>query len=140
MPVLSSAKQEKFVQCLIAGMSQRKAYLEAFPSSRKWKDATVDNRAYVLFKEDEILARYQELQEDAANKAIMTAIERKVLLSKMADDADERTDTRIKAVDTLNKMEGVYTNKVEMTGALELGIVDKEKIMRMRLEELRKDE
>lgn len=140
MPVLSNAKQEKFVQCLITGVSQRKAYLEAFPSSSRWKEVTIDNRASELFNSCEVLGRYQELQEGSANKAIMTAVERKVLLSKMAENADERTDTRIKAIDTLNKMECVYTNKVEMTGALELEITEKEKIMRMRLDELRKDE
>ena len=41
MGVLSNAKNEKFAQGIFEGLSQRKAYRAAFPSSANWKDATV---------------------------------------------------------------------------------------------------
>lgn len=59
-------KREKFVQNLNAGLSQRQAYREAYPKSRNWKDATVDKRASELFKNREVLGRYQELQKEKA--------------------------------------------------------------------------
>lgn len=56
-------KRERFVQGLSDGLSQRKAYREAYPSSRKWKDSSVDSRASELFKNSEVLERYRELQK-----------------------------------------------------------------------------
>lgn len=114
MSVLYNAKEEKFVQCLIIGMSQRKAYREAFPSSARWKDSTVDVKASVLFSQDKILERYQELLNEAKSNAIMSRIDRMVVLSEIAGDVDERPDSRIRAIDTLNKMDGEYTTKLEL--------------------------
>ncbi|WP_299034144.1 hypothetical protein [uncultured Anaerococcus sp.] len=56
-------KREKYVQGLHKGLSQRKAYREAYPSSRKWKDSTVDKRASELYLTREIQGRLQELKE-----------------------------------------------------------------------------
>ena len=113
MPILENARHEKFVQSLIAGMSQRQAYREAFPASNRWKDKTVDNRASELFRE--VLGRYKELQEEAQDAAIMTRKERMVALSDIAQNAEKEADI-IKAIDTLNKMDGDYTSKVELSG------------------------
>lgn len=119
MPVLKNARYEKFVQCLATGMSQRKSYKEAFKQSKRWKDATIDNKASALFRKDEISARYNELLEEAQDAAIMTRKARMVLLSELANGA-EKEDTRIKAVDTLNKMDNVYINKTELSGGLQI--------------------
>ncbi|MGH1648930.1 terminase [Enterococcus gilvus] len=115
MPVLENARHEKFVQCLITGMTQRKAYRESFPSSNRWKDNTVDSRASELLKVSEVLGRYRELQEEAQDEAILTRKERMVKLSEIAQD-DEYPGDQIRAIDTLNKMDGIYTNKVELSG------------------------
>lgn len=53
-------KQEKFVQELIKGKSQREAYKAAYRAGRM-KDATIDNKASDLFQKKEIKARYNEL-------------------------------------------------------------------------------
>lgn len=118
MPVLDNARYEKFVQCLVSGMSQRKSYRAAFKQSKRWKDATVDNKASNLFRNnDEVMARYKELQEQAQDEAIMTRKERMVMLSELAENA-EKEETQIKAVDTLNKMDGLYINKTELSGGV----------------------
>ena len=56
-----TAKQELFVKELIDGKTQRQAYYVAYPKSRAWKEKTVDNKAYALFKKDGVKARYNEL-------------------------------------------------------------------------------
>lgn len=56
-------KREKYVQGLHKGLSQRKAYREAYPSSRNWKDSTVDKRASELYLTGEIQGRLQEIKE-----------------------------------------------------------------------------
>lgn len=109
-----TAKQEKFVQGLISGLSQRKAYRTAFPNSVKWKDETVDAKACSLLKTDKIMARYNELKEKAENVAIMTRVQRMITLSDIAQNG-KKDDSRIRAIDTLNKMDGIYTNKIELS-------------------------
>ena len=56
------------MQELINGKSQRVAYREAYPSSRKWKDKNVDSRASNLLKNDKVLARYLELKDEIERK------------------------------------------------------------------------
>lgn len=53
-------KQEKFVEELIKGKSQREAYKAAYNTLRM-KDETIDSKASILFKKKEIRARYDEL-------------------------------------------------------------------------------
>ena len=65
-----TTKQEIFVQQLIAGQSQRQAYRKAYPSSKKWKDNVVDNKASELLKSGEVSVRYRELLKQFSNMAL----------------------------------------------------------------------
>ena len=112
---MSNAKNEKFAQGIFEGLSQRKAYRAAFPSSVKWKDSTVDSRASELYNTSEILGRLDELKKEAADDSILSVIERKKWLSELIESFDERTENKLKALDLLNKMEGEYTTKIEGT-------------------------
>ncbi|MCC8150711.1 MAG: terminase small subunit [Lachnospiraceae bacterium] len=115
MAVLKSAKQEKFVQNLIAGMSQRQAYLDAYPNSNQCKDETIDNKASRLFRNSEIWARYQEVQEQQKEAALLTRWEKWKILADIARNSKNDTPDRIRAIDTDNKMEGEYISKVEIS-------------------------
>lgn len=55
----------------------------------------------------------KELTEKAKDKRILTAKDRQVMLSDIARDVENDAGDRIKAVDTLNKMTGEYTVKVD---------------------------
>ena len=113
MAELENARHEKYAQGIAQGLSQRKAYREAFPKSAKWKDTTVDVKASELAKDDKVLVRVEELKSLATSKAIKTAIERKEWLSSIIDNEEEDTNTKLKACDLLNKMDGEYVTKVE---------------------------
>lgn len=69
---LNTAQHEKF--CLIWHETGNKseAYRQSHPSSARWKDETVHNKAYALSKRGEILARYEQLQADALTKHDVT--------------------------------------------------------------------
>lgn len=118
-------KQEKFVQNIVKGMSQREAYKSSY-NAKNMKDDTIDNKACNLFKQDKIRARYEELLKRIEDKAIMTAEERQIWLSKVVkgdikitreyDDEIKEYEPymsdRLKALDILNKMTGQYVEKV----------------------------
>ena len=133
MSVLKNAKDEKFVQELIKGKSQRIAYRESHPNSKDWKDNSVDTEAWKLLNKPEILQRYMELLNKMEKDSIMSAKDRMDWLSnvvygeikeeyKLIDketgepitlEKEADITTKIKAIDTLNKMSGEYITKVE---------------------------
>lgn len=73
--VVLTAAREKFVKMVAAGASQRQAYREAYPRSRKWKDSAVDSQASVLFHKPKVAARYKELLDDLTKKEQLKAEE-----------------------------------------------------------------
>ncbi len=119
-------KREKFVQNLIAGMSQREAYRGAFPSSVKWKDSTVDSKASELFGNDEILERYRELQQEFADRALYTREEAvsdlRWMQREARDDIDENGINKanapafLGATKQLADLCGLNIQKVEISG------------------------
>ena len=129
-----NAKHEKFINNLVKGMSQRQAYKDAFPNSKKWKDATIDNNASKLFNKNEIMTRYKELMQKLEDEAIMTAQERMKWLTEVVKgiqmekqaiftdgdvivkDVEANLSTKIKALDTLNKMDGQYITNHKISG------------------------
>ena len=116
-----TSKQEKYVQGLVAGLSQRQAYREAYPNSMDWKDRTVDSRASELLKKSNVLGRYNELMEEHKNKALWTreeAVNELKWLYKQAiksiEDQDEgyvrqgTSSALLGAIQELNKLEDLY--------------------------------
>ena len=123
MIYMLTPKQEKFVQNIIKGMSQREAYKNSYNAS-KMKNETIDSKASNLFKEDKIRTRYEELIKKTEDEAVMSAIERKKWLTKVVTgevkhtsydsngnsyDNEAYISDKMKAIDILNKMDSLYT-------------------------------
>ncbi len=77
-----------------------------------------------LLKNTNIADYIRELTEAAQTARIMTARERQALLSDMAKNGKNSPADRIRAIDTLNKMTGEYTQKVSIDGDVGVKIVD----------------
>lgn len=124
-------KQEKFIQGIVSGKSQRQAYKDAY-NVKKMKDETIDVQASKLFNNDKVSIRYKELMEKLESEAIMTAQERMKWLTEVIKDVQQedlyiKTEdgfekvgkrnadltTKMKAMDILNKMSGEYVTKVD---------------------------
>ncbi len=60
-----TAKQERFCQNLEAKkMSQRAAYIDAYPTAKNWKPGSIDVKACNLANEDKILLRRKEIRQE----------------------------------------------------------------------------
>lgn len=121
-----SVKQEKFIQNIVNGMSQREAYKDAYGA--KYKDTVIDVRACELFNSSKMQVRYKELMNRLEDKAIMSAKERMKWLTEVVKGIQTNTtygengqvydneayiSDKMKAIDLLNKMDGQYVQKVE---------------------------
>jgi len=62
---LINTKHEKFCQAWHETGIKSGAYRESHPQSKKWKDETVHNKASALSRNLQVLARFEELQEQA---------------------------------------------------------------------------
>lgn len=95
-------KQERFVEELIKGKSQREAYKAAYNCSRM-KDTTIDVKASELLRNGEVTVRYNELREiadaktgdDAASiRALIIENEKKIANARVTDFYKCVTDER----------------------------------------------
>lgn len=135
-----TAKQEKYVQGLVAGLSQREAYRQAYSNSVKWKDSTTDSRASELFKQSKVLGRYNELIKKHEEKALWTReeavsklkwlIDKSIVSIDSVDEGYVRKGTSgalMSAIQELNKLEGVYPDDQLKRKKLEVEIESKQK-------------
>ena len=83
-----------------------------------------NTNASKLLQNTTITEYIKQLTEDAQTARIMTARERQALLSDMAKDEQNELSDRIRAIDTLNKMTGEYTQKVDVSGDMGVKIID----------------
>lgn len=109
-----TAKRERFVQNLVKGMSQREAYKNSH-NAKNMKDETIDSKASILFKDEKVRARYEELIKATAKETIITAQERMEFLTRiiLGEEAEAYLQDKMKAVDLLNKMDGQYIQRIE---------------------------
>lgn len=124
-----TAKQEKFCQSIIEGMSQADAYRSAY-STKKMSNKTIQECASRLMNDRNITARVAELRDQLAKPTIMSAQERLEWLTKVingeigekilqvieGEEVEVEVPTSLKnkisAMDTMNKMTGEYVQKV----------------------------
>ena len=105
-------KQEKFVQSLIQGMSQADAYRSAY-ATKNMSDKTIHEAASRLVADSKVSARLSELREQMTKETIMSAQKRLEWLTSIIMSESETTDTKLKASDQMNKMQGEYLTKVQ---------------------------
>ena len=121
-----NVKQEKFIQGIIKGLSQRQAYKEAYNAT--YADKDIDSKASNLFNSYKVQTRYNELLKEIEDKSIMTAKERMKYLTEvikeqkkekaytMFGDEYERVanfKTKLDAIEILNKMSGEYKTRID---------------------------
>ncbi len=130
-----TAKQEKFVQALISGKSQRVAYKEAY-NAANMKDEVIDVRASELLKKSKVKVRYEELLEEHKEKALYTREEavndliwvkeksKEDILKNGIRQANSTTYINsIKELSTLNDLYPDKKNKTTEDGDFEIKII-----------------
>ena len=123
-----TTKQEKYVQGLVAGLSQREAYKQAGYATEGKSDNTIDANASRLFKNSKVLTRYNELIEEHKTKALWTREEAinklKWLLDKSVSSIEvvdegyvrkSTADSIIGSIQELNKLENLYDHNRDLT-------------------------
>lgn len=117
-----TARQENFCLAYVKLGNATQAYKDAGYSSDK--DNTCAVNSWKLLRNAKIAARIQELQAEVKNAKMMDIAERREVLANIARDSESTKQDVIKAIDTLNKMDGAYLNRTEITGGVPVVICD----------------
>ena len=118
-------KQENFCLAYIKTGNASEAYRRAY-NTENMTEKSIWEKACELKANVKVTERINELQAKAEKKAIMSLEERKELLSKIAKnvtfdkDGNAGFNDATKAIDLLNKMDGIYIqkNQTELSGAV----------------------
>lgn len=81
----------------------------------EYSENYANSRAHEMLENVGVAEYIKELSQKAQNERILTAKDRQEMLSDIAKDKHNLPSERIKAIDTLNKMTGEYTVKVDTT-------------------------
>lgn len=106
-----NVRQKAFCEYYVASGNATQSAIKAGYSEKYSK-----NRIHELLKKVGICGYIEELNEKAQSSRIMTAIERKEFLTSVIKNGDEKIQDRLKALDILNKMDGEYIEKVQLSG------------------------
>ena len=106
--------QEKFCIEFVRCGNATEAYKRAGYKARS--DKVAGTAAARLLGNVGIQRRIVELQSEMDSHKIMDAAERRELLTRFARDEDTGKTDRLRAMDLLNKMDGVYINKTQISG------------------------
>lgn len=122
-------KQERFCQNLeVRRLSQREAYMDAYPAAKRWKPSSVDEVACRLAKDVKIMSRRKEIAKEEADRiaeeAAWTRKDALQELKKLIDRANKEMDGTgtmsspnvsaiINAVKELNNIFDVTTETTE---------------------------
>lgn len=106
-----NVRQKAFCEYYVASGNATESAVKAGYSENYARD-----RIHVLMKNVGICRYIEELQKKAQSSRIMSAVERKEWLTKVLNDDEAKLNDKLKALDILNKMDGEYTEKVQLSG------------------------
>lgn len=103
-----TARQKKFVEYYAQSGNAAQSAIKA-----GYSESYATHRTDEMLRNVEIAEYLKQLSEKAQDERILTAKERQAMLSDIAKDEENSPSDRIRAVDTLNKMTGEYTTKIQ---------------------------
>ena len=106
-----NARQKSFCEYYVVSGNATDAAIKAGYKEKNARKIGSEN----LTKMD-IKKYIKELQEKAKTSRIMTAVERREFLTEIIKNGNEKVQDRLKALDILNKMDGEYIEKMQLSG------------------------
>ena len=106
-----NARQKSFCEFYVASGNATESAIKA-----GYKEKTSRITASKMLTKANIKKYIKELQEKTKTSRIMTAIERREFLTEVIKNGNEKLQDRLKALDILNKMDGEYIEKMQLSG------------------------
>ena len=108
-----NARQKAFCEYYVASGYATESAIKA-----GYSEKTARSIGQRLLTNVDIKKYIKELQEKAKESRILTAREKREWLSEVIKNGNEKLQDRLKALDILNKMDGDYVEKLQLSGQL----------------------
>ena len=106
-----NSRQKSFCEYYVASGNATESAIKAGYSEK------YTNKNVSKIRQNTAVQEYiKELQEKAKTNRIMTAVERREFLTEVIKNGNEKVQDRLKALDILNKMDGEYIEKMQLSG------------------------
>ncbi len=106
-----NARQKAFCEYYVASGNATESAIKA-----GYSENYANKRVHEQLKRKEMAQYIKELQGKAKTNRIMTAVERREFLTEVIKNGNEKLQDRLKALDILNKMDGEYIEKMQLSG------------------------
>jgi len=106
-----NARQKSFCEFYVASGNATESAIKA-----RYSEKTARSIGQRLLTNVDIKKYIKELQEKAKESRILTAREKREWLSEVIKNGNEKLQDRLKALDILNRMDGDYVEKVQLSG------------------------
>ena len=122
-----SAKQKKF--CL--EFRKNKGCITEAAIAAGYSEKSASSLGSQLLKNPKVLEYIEQLRLDAQRKSIMGIIERQETLTVIARNPEAAEADRNRAIDILNKMDGIYLVRVDVNVQCNIGAGVAERMLRL---------
>ena len=111
-------KQENFCNAYIETGNATESYRRAYEASAKWKEKSINRKAFDMLQNVNILTRLDELRKPAIKAAQVTLSGHLNKLAELRDKSEAlgQMAAAISAETAIGKACGFYTDKHEITG------------------------
>lgn len=114
-------RQDKFLQEYIESGKQTQAYQKVYECSN---ERSASANASRLLKKDNIKREYEKRIAELRQISTLKLTDRQLLLTCIALDADAKNSDRIKAVDTLNRIDDIYNDTAKQDTTINITLPD----------------
>jgi hypothetical protein len=112
---------EYFVSLMTEGhIKPMEAYLMAFPHYKERKDSTNNTELCYYLKSPKISEMLEEYKAQVREKSVMSVEFMLEKLREFVTDESVRTNDKIKSMELAGKLQGLYTQKVQHSGGVEV--------------------
>lgn len=115
-----SAKEEAYCQGILSGLDGAAAWRKGYG---KGPVVYARIQAHKVSKRPHVIARLAELRRPDDQRKFLTIARKREILEQMAESKKTSEIGRQRAIDIDNRMTGVYTSKIELTGEITIGSV-----------------
>jgi len=121
--LMKNPRWERFAQLVASGQSGAAGYQACYPVAK----ASAEAAASRLLRNVTVSARVAELRKASATMNTLTVQRRRELLSAMAEDPNEKTANRIKAIELDAKLAGELNDKPQINVAVAVNVLTPER-------------
>ncbi len=115
-----TTEDEYFIELVVSGIPNMDAYLMSHPRYRERTDGTNNTELSCYLKSSKISEALENAKAAIRQRSAITVDYMLEKLKEFIDDPEVRVNDRIKSMELAGKFQGVFTQKIQHSGGVEV--------------------